>query len=106
MTHKEVITALRSTPSRSKRELFDTAADMIERMTQSRTVVSNADRIRSLSDEELAEILYKFGELDGGDIFCRNKQECNEMLEADRDIPCGMCIACAIEWLRQPAETN
>lgn len=26
MTHKEVIDALRSTPSRSKRELFDTAA--------------------------------------------------------------------------------
>lgn len=34
MTHKEVIAALRSAPSRSKRELFDTAADMIERLVE------------------------------------------------------------------------
>lgn len=57
MTHKEVIAALRSTPSRSKRELFDTAADMIESLTQDKTVVSNADRIRAMSDEEMAELL-------------------------------------------------
>lgn len=61
MTHKEVIAALRSTPSRSKRELFDTAADMIERMTGEDTNVrTNADRIRAMSDEELARWLTNF----------------------------------------------
>lgn len=53
MIHKEVIAALRSTPSRSKRELFDTAADMIE-AAMDKPVVSNADLIRAMSDEELA----------------------------------------------------
>ena len=56
MTYKEVITALRSTPSRSKRELFDTAADMIEQMMD-KPVVSNADRIRAMSDDEFSEFL-------------------------------------------------
>ena len=64
MTYKEVIAALRSAPSRSKRELFDTAADMIERLTQDKTVVSNADRIRAMSDEELAVFLWSFDVVD------------------------------------------
>lgn len=59
MTHKEVIAALRSTPSRSKREPFDTAADMIE-AAMDKPVVSNADRIRAMSDEELARWLTNF----------------------------------------------
>lgn len=63
MDYKEVIDALRSTPSRSKRELFDTAADMIE-AAMDKPVVSNADRIRAMSDEELSVFLWSFDVVD------------------------------------------
>lgn len=90
MTHKEVITALRSAPSRSKRELFDTAADMIERLTQDKTVVSNADRIRAMSDEELAKWLSICG--------------CPDAFSMVGDCESGKCEDCWIGYLQQPAD--
>lgn len=86
MTHKEVIAALRSTPSRSKRELFDTAADMIE-AAMDKPVVSNADRIRAMSDEELAEMF--------APTMCPYLEEdCTRL----------GCKECILKWLKQPAE--
>lgn len=59
---------------------------------------SNADRIRAMSDEELAEWLNSFG----GDLFCPNKKECVELVNADRDIPAERCHRCIMDWLQQP----
>lgn len=99
MTHKEVITALRSTPSRSKRELLDTAADMIEQMMD-KPVVSNADRIRAMSDEELAEWL--------ADIWDCNLCSEHERLDGEpllRNEQCDQrCEEHCLEWLKQPAD--
>lgn len=83
MDYKEVIAALRSAPSRSKRELFDTAADMIERLTESKAVLTNADRIRAMSDEELARWLTNF--------FWGNK-------------PANLFDL--LKWLKQPAKED
>lgn len=52
-------------------------------------VITNADRIRSLSDEELAKIL-------GDKCICPPAGECAKMS--------GDCAACWLEWLQQPAE--
>lgn len=51
--------------------------------------VTNADRIRAMTDEELAKV-----------IICP-KQECDKVhiLLGRTD-----CEACALEWLKQPAE--
>lgn len=46
---------------------------------------SNADRIRSMSDEELAKIL-------GNKCLCPPTSECVN------------CVACWLEWLQKPAE--
>lgn len=97
MTHKEVIAALRSTPSRSKRELFDTAADMIERLVD-KPVVSNADRIRAMSDEELAVMLANeipHGECYGCVLDC-------SVCEGDRFN--NGCANAFYKWLKQPVE--
>lgn len=51
--------------------------------------MSNADRIRSMTDEELAKIL-------GDKCICPPTSECAKMS--------GDCVACWIQWLRQPAE--
>ena len=50
---------------------------------------TNADRIRAMSDEELATIL-------GDKCICPPTGECTRQY--------GDCIACWLEWLKQPAE--
>lgn len=61
--------------------------------------MTNVDRIRAMSDEELAA--YWASNCDG---FCRNRPECSEALDKDGVIPDEWCVACALAWLRQPAE--
>ena len=50
---------------------------------------TNADRIRAMSDEELAKIL-------GDKCICPPASECEKL--------CGDCDVCWMEWLRHPAE--
>lgn len=61
--------------------------------------VTVGDRIRSISDEELAGILVKTDEVD----FCENRAECADDLCAGNDIPDERCKECALRWLRKPA---
>ena len=51
--------------------------------------MTNADRIRSMADEELAKIL-------GDKCICPLTSECAKMS--------GDCVACWLQWLRQSAE--
>lgn len=62
--------------------------------------MTNADRIRAMSDEEMAGILVR---MDGG-VFCENLPRCEDDLNNDRDIPDERCMECALRWLRKPAE--
>jgi len=64
---------------------------------------TNADRIRGMNDEEMANMLYSFEDLKMPN-YCQRKKECDDMLDADIDIPAGKCIRCLLDWLRQPAE--
>ena len=58
-----------------------------------------ADKIRSMSDEELA---YYWA--NHHDTFCRDKQGCNGRLYAKKDLPEEWCVECALALLQQPAE--
>jgi hypothetical protein len=69
----------------------------------SRIPATNADRIRSMSDEELAAMMYSFEDLKMPD-YCQRKKECDDMLDSDTDIPAEKCINCLIDWLKQPAK--
>ena len=62
--------------------------------------ITKADRIRAMTDEELAKLLY---EIDGLG-YCKNLPECGELLDAPGGIPEEKCIGCMLNWLRQPAE--
>ena len=52
---------------------------------------TNADKIRAMSDEELAKFLHE--------PFCdkRTHEECTISY-------CGVCDQCVLDWLQQPAE--
>lgn len=58
---------------------------------------TNADRIRAMSDEEMAEALYH---LEGG-RYCQNLRECIESVDLDKEIPDDKCIKCVLRWLRE-----
>ena len=63
---------------------------------------TNGDRIRAMNDEELAKIIDSYG-LDEEIHFCKNRPECNEILNSGRTITHEMCRKCVLEWIHQPA---
>jgi len=54
--------------------------------------MTNADRIRAMSDEEMVDFYHSFNICD-----IRGNDECKFMFLAD-------CRSCVLEWLKQPAE--
>ena len=59
-------------------------------------VMTNADRIRAMSDDELADFIYRceMGDIDYAKTFC---DLCNGQYE------CGQC---RLDWLRKPMEVE
>lgn len=54
-------------------------------------IVTNADRIRAMTDEELVKVLQE--------PFCdrRTRDECKISY-------CGVCDKCILDWLQRPAK--
>ena len=65
-----------------------------EDMCKCREPMTNADRIRAMSDEELAEFIDRceMNDIDYAKTFC---DLCNGQYECDQ---------CRLDWLKQPAE--
>ena len=73
---------------------------------------TNADRIRAMSDEELADKLHQLylifsdeGYYDFGRLFCDGKAGC---IDEDGEVHCNddRRKACVIRWLKQPVEVS
>lgn len=69
-----------------------------------RKVVTNADRIRAMTDEELAHCMIGVSDMDSQVGFCQNLPKCEELLDTEDGIPSSMCEKCLLKWLQQPAE--
>lgn len=59
--------------------------------------MTNADKIRAMSDEELGEFIISISD-EGWPFACQNKPECHN------GAPDGLCNKCFMDWLRKPAE--
>ena len=70
----------------------------LERLAQPKT---NADRIRAMSDDELANMLYHADGLG----WCKNLSECVELLD-NGGVPDHKCIECLARWLKQEVESD
>ena len=80
--------------------------DKFNRQISSRTM-TNADRIRAMSDEELADAIVKMVcGIDPAEFFCQNKKECEDLMDADKEIPEEWCRQCVLAMLQQPAEVS
>lgn len=56
--------------------------------------------------EALAELIDLATNLDLGQLYCKNYDKCNEMLETDNEIPASKCRKCLIDWLKQEEIEN
>ena len=63
---------------------------------------TNADRIRSMTDEELAAAIFKNTARTIDEIipFCKNTENCQNMLDSLDGIPECMCRECVWKWLQ------
>lgn len=62
--------------------------------------MTNAGRIRAMSDEELAKMLYNLSEM----LWCRELPECIDIVHVEGELLLEKCMGCALAWLQQPAE--
>ena len=69
-------------------------------------IVTNADRIRSMNDAELAKAINLLVEGESMIQYCRSLPECEEDLEQDTVIPLERCEKCVLHWLQQPVKED
>ena len=67
---------------------------------KNKEIVTHADQLRAMSDEELAVALYNSDGLG----WCHNLPECGILLETEEGISEEKCIGCVLKWLQRPAE--
>ena len=67
-------------------------------------IVTNADRIRNMTDEELAEHIITTPAYETCIKFCKNREECCAIMDMDNDIPEEWCKQCLLEWLQKEVE--
>lgn len=65
--------------------------------------MTNGDRIRRMTDEELAKLMIQITDLDIQIGYCEERPECVAMLDREDGIPSDMCQACMLRWLQRPA---
>lgn len=65
---------------------------------------TNADRIRAMSDEALADEMLKFTDVCEQINFCHNDQMCNDTLDRGELIEKEMCKRCLLNWLGKEAK--
>lgn len=82
---------------------FDTCIECWDEWAERNPPMTNADRIRAMSDEELARFIESIGE------YVAKGTYCTELLNV-KDFPYSCmdnkecCVKHACEWLKQPAE--
>lgn len=64
---------------------------------------TNGDRIRAMSDAELADLAFKLN-VDEHINFCKMIPECEEMLDRDEFVDMKKCKMCFVAWLKEPVE--
>jgi len=66
---------------------------------------TNADQIRSMTDDQLAKALLDANDTGVSIPFCQELPECEALLDTGI-IPDEKCLQCVKEWLKRPAFTR
>ena len=82
------------------KEALDMAIAALQEKQDREKPMTNADRIRAMSDEELADFMNKEHD------FCKNWPKCMEMLDHNELVPDNWCKKCLLAWLQKPVEDS
>lgn len=77
--------------------------DTIEKAQNEKMVDTRADKVRAMSDREIALAMMEFF-VDEHIKFCQNKPECVAAMDKGDIVPDDKCVECLVAWLQQPAE--
>lgn len=67
--------------------------------------MTNFDRIKAMSVEEMAEIIYGNSDFDETIPYCQNSSVCDEIIDTPNGIvPKEMCLNCVKKWLESEVE--
>ena len=61
--------------------------------------MTNFERIKAMSVEEIAEAIYCNDDFDVVIPYCKCKGECDDIIDNNGPIPKEMCINCVRAWL-------
>ena len=67
-------------------------------------ILSRGDRVRAMTDEQLALYILKLNDIDGGDTYCRNNGKCKGVVLENDAIPDAWCVECIKSWLKEVPE--
>lgn len=65
--------------------------------------MTNADRIRTMSEKELARFLVSAHDCELHIPFCQNRDGCGDALDRGEDLE-EQCLRCMIDWLNKVEE--
>lgn len=82
---------------------YTNAIEIVNQVEQEFTPKTNVDRIRAMSDEQLADAMLKFPDVCEQIGFCKNDILCNETLDRGELIEPEMCKRCLMNWLGKEA---
>lgn len=93
--------------NRNRQEKFihtETATEIVNQLAEEYKPKTQADKIRSMSDEELADYIVFIGDGFSEKIpYCKSTPQCTEILDSGRIVPNKMCIECLVKWLQSEA---
>lgn len=79
--------------------------EIVTQLTEEYKSKTQADKIRSMSDEELADYIIFIGYDYNEKIpYCKSTPQCTEILDSGRIVPNGMCRECLVKWLQSEVE--
>lgn len=67
-------------------------------------ILSRGDRLRAMTDDQLALYILKLNDIDGGDTYCRNNGKCKDIDLENEEIQDAWCVECIKSWLKEVPE--
>ena len=63
--------------------------------------MTNGDKIRAMTDEELADAIMKDHNIAYAIDFCHSDEKCSDYMDDGNSIPEEWCKRCLIRWLKE-----
>lgn len=84
---------------------FKESIEIVNELAEEYKPKTQADKIRLMSDEELADYIIFIGaNIEEKIPYCKSTPQCTEILDSGRIVPDKMCRECLVKWLKSEAE--